>query len=488
FEGPQRLAARVQGWRDGRFRALRSEQSLAAFDALVPALLEAMAKSDDPARALSRWEGLLERSASAITLFRLLYAERHLLDRLVATLTLAPVLSDELARSPELMDILLDAEALELPGSPADIAAQIERNAERDDYEALLDAIRRVTGELRFALGVQLIEGLADPIAIGAALSRVAEGALMLAMRGAEQEFARQYGQIEGAELVVLGLGRLGGGALTHASDLDIVYLFMGDLSQRSDGKRSLSATHYFNRLAGRVTAAMSVPTAQGALYEVDTRLRPQGAQGPLAVSCDAFAKYQREAAWTWEHMALARARVLEGSDAARATMDAIMRSVLQRPRDPSAVRADVTQMRAQMAQHKAPAGPLDVKRLRGGLVDCEFLVHFLQLSGTDERGAPLSDAHPQAYSPDLGVAIPALIKAGLLPSTFLPDYDLMSRMLVAGRLLNPGGQEPPGCAADALAKACKTEDYNALLQAFGEARQRVRRVWTEILGTPIAD
>ncbi|MEO0642166.1 MAG: bifunctional [glutamate--ammonia ligase]-adenylyl-L-tyrosine phosphorylase/[glutamate--ammonia-ligase] adenylyltransferase [Pseudomonadota bacterium] len=488
FENAAALGGRIAAWRDGRYHTLRSEQALAAFDALTPSLLEAFAASDDPMRALTRWESLLERAPSAVTLFRLLNAEPDLLDRLVAALTLAPTLSDELARRPELLDILLDPGALELPGSVEEIAAQIERSAGRADYEALLDAIRRVTGELRFALGLQLIEGLADPIDIGAALSRIAEAALSLAVPAAHAEFARRHGWIEGSELLVLGLGRFGGGALTHASDLDVVFLFAGNLSQPSSGPRSISASNYYNRLAGRVTAALSVPTAQGALYEIDTRLRPQGAQGPLAVSCAAFEKYQRDAAWTWEHMALARARVLVGSAKGRARVEAIMRKVVRRPRDPDSVRAEISAMRAQMAQHKAPAGPLDVKRLRGGLIDCEFLAHFLQLRGTNAAGALLETDYAQAYSPDLGTAIPALIRAGLLPQTFRLDYDLMTRMLVALRQLAPVGFDPPECAAQALARACQVKTYGDLLNAFGDARARVCDVWNQTFGVDICD
>lgn len=492
FDKPKEIAARIAAWRDGRYHTLRSASALAAFDALTPALLEALAASDDPMRALTRWETLLDRASSVVTLFRLLNAQPPLLHRLVAALTLAPTLSDELARKPELLDILLDPGALELPGSVDEIAAHIARSADRSDYEALLDAIRRVTGELRFALGIQLIEGLADPIDIGAALSRIAEAALSLTVPAAHRDFAERHGRMtaraQDSELLVLGLGRFGGGALTHVSDLDVVYLFTGAGEGPSDGERSLSATHYYNRLASRVTAALSVPTAQGALYEVDTRLRPQGAQGPLAVSCAAFEKYQREAAWTWEHMALARARVLVGSDAGRARVGAIMRSVLRRQRDPLAVRAEVSEMRAQMAQHKAPAGPLDVKRARGGLIDCEFLVHYFQLRGVTGTGDPLQAQHEAAYSPDLGTAIPALIEAGLLPASFRPDYDLMTRMLVALRLLVPGSSEPPQCAARVLAKACMSNNYDALLADFTSARQRICALWNQTFDADISD
>jgi glutamate-ammonia-ligase adenylyltransferase len=199
-------------------------------------------------------------------------------------------------------------------------------------------------------------------------------------VRAATAEFERVHGRVPGGELLIVGYGRLGGGVLTHASDLDVVFLFTGDHAAESDGGRPLGATLYFNRLAQRVIVALSVPTAEGALYEVDTRLRPSGAQGPISVSLEAFERYQRESAWTWEHMALARARVLYGSDGARTELDGIIRGVLELARDPAKLRTEVLEMRTTMAQHKPAKGPLDVKLARGGLVDAEFIVHSLQL------------------------------------------------------------------------------------------------------------
>lgn len=486
FEEPETLAERIESWRDGRHAAIRSPQAVAAWDRLCPALMKAIARSDDPLRALTRWERILESVPSAITTFRLLAARPHLIDRLVAALTLAPVLADELARKPDLIDTLLDRNALDLPGEVSAIAARMRGAAVRDDYEALLDAIRVVTGEIRFALGIQLIEGLADPLAIARALSRTAEAAFDLAAEATIAEFVAKHGRVPDSELVVLGLGRLGGGALTHASDLDIVYLFTGDFSAQSDGPRPLGATVYYNRLASRVSAALSVPTAQGALYEVDTRLRPQGNQGPLAVSCEAFGKYQREAAWTWEHMALARARVLYGSEAARAQLEAVLAEVLHARRDKDALREAVLDMRAEMARHKRASGPVDAKLARGGLVDIEFLVHYLQLKGETADGRSLAEAEGEALSPDLEQALAGLAAAGLVPADLGGPHALMSRMLVAGRLLAPDGREPPPGGARALARACGFDSYAALEEAFAAARLRVAGVWKQILGTDI--
>lgn len=486
FADPDALAERLQRWRDGRYAAIRSPQAVAAWDRLAPALIEAMARSDDPLRAITRWERIIESVPSAITTFRLLDARPDLIERLVAALTLAPVLSDELARKPELLDTLIDRHALDLPGETEAIMVRMRGAAIRPDYEALLDAIRIITGEIRFALGIQLIEGLADPLDIARALSRTAEAALRLAADAAAEEFSAKHGRIAGSELLILGLGRLGGGALTHASDLDIVYLFTGDFSAQSDGERPLGATIYYNRLASRIGAALSVPTAQGALYEVDTRLRPQGNQGPLAVSCEAFGKYQREAAWTWEHMALARARVLYGSPAARAGLEAVLAEVLHTRRDKAALREAVLGMRAEMAKHKPQSGPVDAKLARGGLVDIEFLVHYLQLRGEAADGTPLAAAAPQALDPDLAVALGGLAEAGLVPQHLAEPHALMTCMLVAGRLLAPDGLEPPSSGARALARACGYESYADLLGAFAAARQSVADTWKQILGTDI--
>jgi [glutamine synthetase] adenylyltransferase / [glutamine synthetase]-adenylyl-L-tyrosine phosphorylase len=341
--------------------------------------------------------------------------------------------------------------------------------AESGDYEGRLDRIRQVVGEERFALGVQLIEARQDPLEIASGLSRIAEAALATAAAAARDEFERVHGRVEGAELLVLGLGRLGGGALTHASDLDLIYLFTGEIGLESNGERPLTASLYFNRLAQRVTAALSVPTAEGALYEVDTRLRPLGAQGPVAVRLDSFERYQREDAWTWEHMALCRARPVFGSPGARGQLGRIIDEVLARERDPSALRADLLKMRAEMSTHKAPAGPLDAKLLRGGLVDCEFIVHYLQLR---ER---------RAFHPALDKAIGELVAQRLLPPAFEAYHALLTRLLVAARLLAPDGGEPPASSRVALASACRQPDYDALLRELAEARRGVAGCWHDL-------
>jgi len=464
------LVERSEHWRD-TFRALRSAEAKAAFDAIRPQLLAALAAAPEPDHAISRWETLLEKVSTAVNLFRLFEQRPGLLERVLRILTLARPLADELARRPDLLDALIDQSALDRRGTVEQLAARMSLCEENDDYERQLGRIRQIVGEERFALGVQLIEGQDDPLEIAAGLSRVAEAALQTAACAAIGEFTAAHGTLAGDDLLILGLGRLGGGSLTHASDLDLVYLFTGGATGESDGRRPLGETLYFNRLSQRVTVALSVPTADGALYEVDTRLRPMGAQGPIAVSLESFERYQMEEAWTWEHMALCRARVLFGEGDARARLEAILAGALGKSRDPATLKTDVLKMRADMAAHKHPAGPLDAKLLRGGLVDCEFIIHYLQLR---ER---------TAFHPPLAEAIDALTRQGLLPPTFIGHYRLMGRLLVAARLLAPDGIAPHEGAKAALARACGAQDYQALLDALTMARHGVAQCWTEAFG-----
>lgn len=476
FEDPAALASKIEGWRDGRFASIRSPQAQEAFDRLLPQLLDAIAKSDDPEHAIVRFQSIIERTQSAIELFRLLNAEPQLLDRLIAALTLSPSIAGTLARRPETLDVLLERRPINFDDTYARALEQMRGGAMRDDYEARLDRIRQVTSEARFTLSIGLIEAEYKPSQIAADLSQVAEAAITAALEAAHEEFARAHGTIADSELLVLGLGRLGGGALSPASDLDMIYLFKGDFEAQSDGERPLGATLYYNRLATRVNAALSVPTAQGALYEVDTRLRPQGNQGPLAVSIEAFAKYQKESAWTWEHMALNRARVLAGSGDARAKVEQVILQTQRQLRDPVELRKNVLQMRGDMAAHKPPRGELDVKLMRGGLIDVEFLVHFIQLRDAAQK----SHDNPSILSPDFAKTIPALIALGLCEEELWPAYDLLTDVLVAGRLLAPDGIEPPPAAAKALARTCGRISYAELLADIANARACVARCWAQ--------
>ena len=464
---------RVAEWRSGRARSLRSPAARSAFEAMLPNLLKAVAAGQDPVRSLNRFGDIVDRLSSGVNLYRLIGARPRLADLLALILAHAPPLADQLARRPTLFDGLIDESSFAEPPGAAELAERFRTKIGTDPLDVALDRIRRTIGERRFALGVQLLAAHRDPIVIAEAYSDLAEAAIVALSELVEREFAKAHGQVPGGELIVLGLGRLGGRALTHASDLDLIYLFNAPTGAKSDGERALPATDYYNRLASRITAALGTPTAAGPLYDVDTRLRPQGAQGMLAVSLDAFETYQRDEAWTWEHMALCRARPLTGSEAGKARVRDLVRAILALPSNPSKIRADATAMREEMTHHKPPAGPLDIKLGSGGLVDLEFAVHTLQLT----NGIGLD--------PRLEVALAALVTAGLIDDRADPDLRLLSRMLVVLRLVSAEGSVEPAEQSQALvASLCGHPDWSSLLAAQGEARQRIAARWAAIRET----
>ncbi|MEQ7873397.1 bifunctional [glutamine synthetase] adenylyltransferase/[glutamine synthetase]-adenylyl-L-tyrosine phosphorylase [Sphingomonas sp. ASV193] len=469
FDDPAAAARHIADWRSGKARALRSPAARAAFEAMLPGLLRAIAAAPDPAHALNRFGDLVERMSSGLNFFRLIEARPDLAEQLALILGQAPALAEQLARRPTLLDGLVDRSAFDLPPDAPTLAARFAAELSCDGLDEALDRVRRLVGERRFALGVQLVSGARDPLDVAGSYSDLAEASIVALAARVADAFAERHGRIAGGELAVLALGRLGGQALTNASDLDLIFLFDAPPGAQSDGEKSLTATDYYNRLASRIVAALNVPTAAGPLYEVDTRLRPQGAQGMLAVSLEAFERYQRDEAWTWEHMALCRARPLTGSAAMRERIAALVRAILSAPADPARIRADAAAMREEMARHKPPAGHLDVKLGPGGLVDLEFAVHTLQLT------------RHVGLDPRLEVAIAALAGAGLIDGGADADLRLLSRALVVLRLVSPRGVEVPEQSRALVARLCGHDDWCALLDALAAARQRIAARWAAV-------
>ena len=469
FADPNSAARHIADWRSGKARSLRSPPAQQAFEAMLPGLLGAIAAGADPNHALNRLSDIVERLSSGVNFFRLLEARPALARLLAKVLAHAPLLADQLARRPELFEGLFDASSFAMPPDAADFAALLSGAMRGQSYDSALDRARRLVNERRFALGVQLIDRRRDPLEVTEGYARVAEGAFQALGERAVAEFAEAHGTFEDGELVVLALGRFGGHSLTHASDLDVIYLHTAPPDSRSNGPKPLGPNDYFNRLASRVTAALSVPTAAGPLYDVDARLRPQGSKGMLVVPLEGFERYQREEAWTWEHMALCRARPIFGSTASRGRAEAVVGDILRMDRDPAKVIADAVKMRGDMEKHKPPHSALDVKLGPGGLVDLEFAVHVLQLTthvGLDTR---------------LEVALEQLHAESLVGANVVDALRLLSRMLVMMRLVAPGDVKPTAETWQLVAEACDAASWDALLAEHDSARQSIAALWSSI-------
>jgi len=466
---PAVFAVSVVRWRAASHRALRSPAARAAFEALLPALLAALAAATDPEIAAARFDTFLAQLPAGLQFFALLEANPRLLPLFGRLLGVTPVLADALARRPALFDVVLAQDSFGPLADSAVLTTALTAAVVGADFEATLDRVRSWTAEHRFQLGAQLVEG-ADPLRVARDLAALADAGVAVLDRAVAAEFERVHGTVPGGRLIVVALGRYGGRALTHASDLDLIYLFTGNYDAVSSGPRPLGATAYFAQRSQRLTAALSVPTAAGGLYEVDTRLRPSGIKGLLAVSVDSFSAYQATDAWTWEHMALARARLVTGSATDRALVEARIAAVIAAPRDAAVLRRDVLAMRADIAAAKPGQGLWDIKLGAGGLVDLEFLVHHRQL---------LTGSAP---TPELGEAC---VAAGL--NALVPAHDLLTRLLVVLRLTLPvvpaDATEMPQAVRALLTATCGFADFAVLQRELSAAKAAVRAAWAADFG-----
>lgn len=462
---PVLLATLLEGWRNGRPRSLRAPESRRAFEVIAPALVLRVGIGRTGRDDLLRLDRMIQALPSGVQFWRLLAANPPLAEVVARILTTMPLLSDALAARPDLIDVLLEP-ASDLP--TVDSARQELRMLTSGlDEEALFDRVRRWTAERRFQLSVALLDGHASPLAASAVLSRMAEATVELLAERVTDDFARRHGRVADGELVVLALGRFGGGELTFQSDLDLSFTFTGSFQAQSDGTRPLSASAWYNRAGQRLISALTVPTAGGTLYEVDTRLRPSGNDGLLVVSLDSFAQYQKNSAELWEIMSLVRARPVTGSVTARAAAETVLVDILTMPRDRDAVVREALSVRRHMAKHKPAKGPFDVKLARGGLVDLEFIVEARALIA----GIKVSTSITEAAS----VVAPDLVEASRL----------MQSILVMLRLVQPhDSSASPGPATGAvLARACGEPSFAALKAALSEAKRAVHRAWIETFG-----
>jgi glutamate-ammonia-ligase adenylyltransferase len=284
------------------------------------------------------------------------------------------------------------------------------------DYQDALDRARVVGSEQAFLIGVRVLSGTITAAQAGGAYAALAEHLITALQNQVEHELVAQSGRVAGGAAVVVAMGKLGGREMTAASDLDLILVYDFDPAiQQSDGARPLAPSQYFTRFTQRLITALSSPTAEGSLYEVDMRLRPSGQKGPVATQLTSFEHYQENEAWTWEHMALTRARVISGPDALRTRVEAAIRQALLRPRERTKLAADVRDMRQRIAKEKGTEDIWELKQVRGGLVDIEFITQFLQLAH--------ADTHPEVLDQNTIGALRKLAAAGLLSA---PHADIL--------------------------------------------------------------
>ncbi|MEJ6708244.1 MAG: bifunctional [glutamine synthetase] adenylyltransferase/[glutamine synthetase]-adenylyl-L-tyrosine phosphorylase [Amylibacter sp.] len=365
--------------------ALRSDRSVKIFERLRPEIERRLVRASKPEFALAQLDGFMRKLPAGVQLFSMFEANPQILDLMMDICATAPALAQYLSRNTSVLDAVISGRFFEpLPDGAGYLGMLNSALSEVGDYEDALNATRRWQKEQHFRIGVLMLRKLAGLREVEAAYSDLACAVIQGVLLWVEQDVERRYGRFERQDVSVLGMGKLGSRQMTATSDLDLIVLYSAD-GDASDGRKSLSTSQYFARFTQTLITALSSPMSEGELYEVDMRLRPSGRQGPLATSLAGFAAYQNEKAWTWEHLALTRGRVIAG---ARDAVEAVRGAVLGLPREAAQVAQDVVDMRARLMEAKGnQATPWDVKDLAGGILAVELVAQMVALlAGSDVR------------------------------------------------------------------------------------------------------
>jgi glutamate-ammonia-ligase adenylyltransferase len=486
FAEPGAVSALVRSWHHGRLRATRSQRAREILTELVPEMLKIFGATPNPDAALRRFDQFLSHLPAGVQLFSLFHANPGLLALVAEIMAGAPRLAEHLAQHPGLLDSVLTQGFFAPLPDLTGLAAELDHAMTGvRDFEDTLDRLRRWAGERRFQVGVQLLRRALDGAQAGAALAEIAQTALAALQPRVEAEFARRHGRVPGGSFAVIGMGRLGSREMTLASDLDLILIYDAPPgTEISDGPQPLPVTAYFARLSQRLISAITAPTAEGRLYDVDMRLRPSGEAGPIASHFAGFARYQSESAWTWEHMALTRARPAAGAANLCRRISETLAAVLRSPRDPTKLVIDVAAMRRRIAEENPRPSPWDLRNRRGGLIDLEFIVQYLVL-----RHAASS---PQILRRATAEAIAALGEAGLLPPQAKHELGeaamLFRNVLAVLTLLGDGSPSTPVLAepdAAALAAGVGAVDFARLDADITAAAARVSSWYDRLVEQP---
>jgi glutamate-ammonia-ligase adenylyltransferase len=478
----------VEGW--ASYPALRSERAQAIFRRLRPALLQRLARAAHPQEALVALDGFLAGLPAGVQIFSLFDANPSLVDLVVDIAATAPDLARYLARHSAVFDAVIGgAFFAPWPGAEA-LSQQLSARLQAvEDYERCLDSARAWQKEWHFRIGVHHLRGLIDADEAGRHYADLAAAVVAALWPRVQAQFATRHGRAPGAPAeaaaaaVVLGMGSLGAGRLNAASDLDLIVIYDAPADTAadalSDGPRPLALRPYYARLTQALVTALSAPMASGRLYEVDMRLRPSGRQGPVATSLQSFTTYQDSEAWTWEHLALTRARVLAGPPALAGAVEAVRRAVLQAKGRGPGVRADVAAMRARLQGAKPAQGAWDARNGPGRLMDIELAAQMAALiAGAPDRGTE------------------AQLDAGLRGAILQPPgravlagaYGLLWRLHAGSRLLTDGPADPGRLGEGGLAFLLRETGQGsaaALTAAVEQAAQAAAAVIDGLLPEP---
>ena len=483
FKNPIMVAQTVHQWMVGDYRVFRLESTRNAFVEFVPALIAGLADAEEPDHAVTAFDRFLQALQRGGRLISLLSQNRDLVALVALILGAAPRLGDMLARQPQIMDGLIDPRFFGAMPDRSELSARLAATlTDANSYEEFLDRLRLFGQESLFLIGTRILSGTVSAQLASVAFADVAEGIVHTVHGLVTDRFAAQHGRVRRQETAILAMGRLGSREMTASSDLDLILLYDFDSEHPdSDGAKSLHGAHYFARFTQRLISAFTTRTNYGVLYDVDMRLRPSGRAGPVASRFDAFADYQEREAWTWEHMALTRARVISSSPDFRGKIERIIREVLTRSRNAAATAVDVADMRRAIALEKGERDVWDLKYAAGGMVDIDFIAQYLQLVHAADKPDILdvSTLHVLDNAARLGVLPQSEAEVLRSAARLYHDLTQILRLCVTERF------KPETSGEDLLrvmARAGDAPDFSSLEARVKETQTEVRRVFRSVV------
>jgi [glutamine synthetase] adenylyltransferase / [glutamine synthetase]-adenylyl-L-tyrosine phosphorylase len=483
FRKPIAVAATVQQWMTGDYRVFRADSTRAAFIEFVPALIAGLADAEEPDDAVAAFDRFLQALQRGGRLISLLSQNRELVALVALILGAAPRLGDMLARQPQIMDGLIDPRFFGAMPDQHELSIRLaDTLRDANSYEEFLDRLRLFGQESLFLIGARILSGTVSASQAGVAFADVAEGIVDTVHDLVTERFAAHHGHIKGQQTAILAMGKLGSREMTASSDLDLILLYdFDDEHPDSDGAKSLHGAHYFARFTQRLISAFTTRTNYGVLYDVDMRLRPSGRAGPVASRLDSFSQYQELEAWTWEHMALTRARVISSSADFRSKIEKIIREVLTRPRDAGVIATDVADMRRAVALEKGEDDVWDLKYAAGGMVDIDFIAQYLQLVHAAAKPDILDVRTVQVLDNAVRVGVLPPSSAEIL-RTAARLYNNLTQIL---RLCVTGKFNPETAGEDLLrvmSRAGDAPDFSSLEARVKETQAEVRRIFQAVV------
>jgi [glutamine synthetase] adenylyltransferase / [glutamine synthetase]-adenylyl-L-tyrosine phosphorylase len=484
YRKPLEASTLVRNWLSGGYRSLKGEATRGHLQELLPTLLEQLARTDNPDGAIVSFDHFLANLYNAGRLLSLLRQNPDLIALIALVLGIAPRLADTVARYPQVMDALVDPSFFGALPDEQELGHRLDEALSQSRYaEDLLERIRTFGLEYMFLIGVRILSGTLTARQAGEAFARLADAVIRAVHRSVADNVATAHGHVPGEAAAVVAMGKLGGYEMTASSDLDLILIYDFDEAHpESDGQLPLHGAQYFARLTQRLINALTAQTNYGALYRVDMRLRPSGRAGPLATRLAGFAAYQDSEAWTWEHMALTRARVVSAPPAFTARIEKVIGDILRRTRHAELIAGDVVEMRAAIAKEKGDRERWDLKYAAGGLIDIEFVAQYLQLVHAARLPEILNTSTVRVLDKAWSLRVLAVEDAEVLrPAAQLyQDLTQILRLCLSGPF--DAKTAGPGLLR-LLSRAADVPNFATLDATLIETQNRVRESFVRILG-----